>query len=182
MPLARPHQPPYPYRTTVDYLRLAGEIITLFTGILFFFTNVSAWPQPHPAWTLLSLHLFNLFNVGHTPWHLEFPQPGLRPMPLHWEHRVLTTGPSGKAPSTSLPSTVHSTLVLTPPLSPAPSPPPDQRLVHEEMPWSELSLHRRLLPAALVRRGPWGGSFWVRKVGLRGTSSRFGGGGVCDSY
>lgn len=37
-------QPPYPYRTTVDYLRLAGEIITLFTGILFF-TSVSAWPR-----------------------------------------------------------------------------------------------------------------------------------------
>lgn len=34
-------QPPYPYTTTVDYLRLAGEIITLLTGILFFFTNVS---------------------------------------------------------------------------------------------------------------------------------------------
>lgn len=34
-------QPPYPYITTVDYLRLAGEIITLLTGILFFFTNVS---------------------------------------------------------------------------------------------------------------------------------------------
>ncbi|KAM7051603.1 transient receptor potential cation channel subfamily V member 4 isoform 2-T4 [Molossus nigricans] len=32
--------PPYPYRTTVDYLRLAGEIITLFTGVLFFFTNI----------------------------------------------------------------------------------------------------------------------------------------------
>ncbi|XP_065502385.1 transient receptor potential cation channel subfamily V member 4 isoform X4 [Caloenas nicobarica] len=32
--------PPYPYTTTVDYLRLAGEIITLLTGILFFFTNV----------------------------------------------------------------------------------------------------------------------------------------------
>uniref|UniRef100_A0A8C8WSV0 Transient receptor potential cation channel subfamily V member 4 n=1 Tax=Panthera leo TaxID=9689 RepID=A0A8C8WSV0_PANLE len=32
--------PPYPYRTTVDYLRLAGEIITLLTGILFFFTNI----------------------------------------------------------------------------------------------------------------------------------------------
>ncbi|KAM5239135.1 transient receptor potential cation channel subfamily V member 4 isoform 3-T3 [Ctenodactylus gundi] len=32
--------PPYPYRTTVDYLRLAGEAITLFTGVLFFFTNV----------------------------------------------------------------------------------------------------------------------------------------------
>ncbi|KAM8797633.1 transient receptor potential cation channel subfamily V member 4 [Eudromia elegans] len=32
--------PPYPYSSTVDYLRLAGELITLLTGILFFFTNV----------------------------------------------------------------------------------------------------------------------------------------------
>ncbi|XP_019362869.1 PREDICTED: transient receptor potential cation channel subfamily V member 4 [Gavialis gangeticus] len=32
--------PPYPYTTTIDYLRLAGEVITLFTGVLFFFTNV----------------------------------------------------------------------------------------------------------------------------------------------
>uniref|UniRef100_A0ABM5F2N8 Transient receptor potential cation channel subfamily V member 4 isoform X1 n=2 Tax=Pogona vitticeps TaxID=103695 RepID=A0ABM5F2N8_9SAUR len=32
--------PPYPYITTTDYLRLAGEITTLFTGILFFFTNL----------------------------------------------------------------------------------------------------------------------------------------------
>nr|XP_056715197.1 transient receptor potential cation channel subfamily V member 4 [Euleptes europaea] len=32
--------PPYPYITTTDYLRLAGEIVTLFTGVLFFFTNV----------------------------------------------------------------------------------------------------------------------------------------------
>ncbi|XP_075754957.1 transient receptor potential cation channel subfamily V member 4 isoform X2 [Pelodiscus sinensis] len=32
--------PPYPYTTTIDYLRLAGEIITLFTGVLFFFTNL----------------------------------------------------------------------------------------------------------------------------------------------
>ncbi|KAM4856340.1 transient receptor potential cation channel subfamily V member 4 isoform X4 [Urocitellus parryii] len=32
--------PPYPYRTTMDYLRLAGEVITLFTGVLFFFTNI----------------------------------------------------------------------------------------------------------------------------------------------
>uniref|UniRef100_A0A8B9TQ40 Transient receptor potential cation channel subfamily V member 4 n=1 Tax=Anas platyrhynchos TaxID=8839 RepID=A0A8B9TQ40_ANAPL len=36
--------PPYPYTTTIDYLRLAGEIITLLTGILFFFTNV-CWGQ-----------------------------------------------------------------------------------------------------------------------------------------
>ncbi|XP_015268723.1 PREDICTED: transient receptor potential cation channel subfamily V member 4 [Gekko japonicus] len=32
--------PPYPYITTTDYLRLAGEIVTLFTGVLFFFTNI----------------------------------------------------------------------------------------------------------------------------------------------
>ncbi|KAG8455724.1 hypothetical protein GDO86_001783 [Hymenochirus boettgeri] len=32
--------PPYPYRTTADYLRLAGEAITLLTGIVFFFTNI----------------------------------------------------------------------------------------------------------------------------------------------
>ncbi|XP_062822654.1 transient receptor potential cation channel subfamily V member 4 [Anolis carolinensis] len=32
--------PPYPYVTTTDYLRLAGEIVTLFTGVLFFFTNI----------------------------------------------------------------------------------------------------------------------------------------------
>ncbi|XP_070807562.1 transient receptor potential cation channel subfamily V member 4 [Pituophis catenifer annectens] len=32
--------PPYPYTTTPDYLRLAGEIVTLFTGVLFFFTNI----------------------------------------------------------------------------------------------------------------------------------------------
>ncbi|XP_030075269.1 LOW QUALITY PROTEIN: transient receptor potential cation channel subfamily V member 4 [Microcaecilia unicolor] len=32
--------PPYPYKTMRDYLRLAGEIVTLCTGILFFFTNI----------------------------------------------------------------------------------------------------------------------------------------------
>uniref|UniRef100_A0A670ZY71 Transient receptor potential cation channel subfamily V member 4 n=1 Tax=Pseudonaja textilis TaxID=8673 RepID=A0A670ZY71_PSETE len=32
--------PPFPYTTTPDYLRLAGEIVTLFTGVLFFFTNI----------------------------------------------------------------------------------------------------------------------------------------------
>ncbi|XP_006894902.1 PREDICTED: transient receptor potential cation channel subfamily V member 4 isoform X5 [Elephantulus edwardii] len=32
--------PPYPYHTTMDYMRLAGEVITLFTGVLFFFTNI----------------------------------------------------------------------------------------------------------------------------------------------
>lgn len=141
MPLAP--QPPYPYLTTVDYLRLAGEIITLFTGVLFFFTNVSAWPPP------------------------SSPRPPC---------------PSPSSPSTSFSSVLlPSTLLLAPPLSHVPSRPPDQRLVHEEMPWSEFSLHRWLLPTTLVSRGPWGGSFWVRKVGLGGTSSRFGGGIGADS-
>lgn len=42
-------QPPYPYHTTVDYLRLAGEIITLLTGVLFFFNNVSTRPRHLPS-------------------------------------------------------------------------------------------------------------------------------------
>lgn len=57
-------QPPYPYRTTVDYLRLAGEVITLLTGVLFFLTNVSAWPPPrpvHPSPSLLSSSPFSSF-------------------------------------------------------------------------------------------------------------------------
>ncbi|OCT98171.1 transient receptor potential cation channel subfamily V member 4 [Xenopus laevis] len=32
--------PPYPYRTSMDYMRLAGEIITLLTGVVFFITNI----------------------------------------------------------------------------------------------------------------------------------------------
>lgn len=34
-------QPPHPYTTSSDYLRLAGEVITLASGIFFFLTNVS---------------------------------------------------------------------------------------------------------------------------------------------
>ena len=77
-----PPQPPYPYRTTVDYLRLAGEIITLLTGILFFFTNVSAWP---PTPTTLSSLLPSSFLLLHSlflppllslyPPSLLFPPP-----------------------------------------------------------------------------------------------------------
>ncbi|XP_018416477.1 PREDICTED: transient receptor potential cation channel subfamily V member 4 [Nanorana parkeri] len=33
-------KPPYPYNTTIDYLRLAGELLTLVTGIFFFFSNL----------------------------------------------------------------------------------------------------------------------------------------------
>ncbi|KAG9339567.1 hypothetical protein JZ751_023458 [Albula glossodonta] len=35
-----PSQPPYPYETSTDYLRLAGEVVTLFSGIFFFITNI----------------------------------------------------------------------------------------------------------------------------------------------
>lgn len=34
-------QPPHPYTTSSDYLRMAGEVITLASGIFFFLTNVS---------------------------------------------------------------------------------------------------------------------------------------------
>ena len=33
-----------------------------------------------------------------TSWHMELPQPGSNPCPLHWKHRVLTTGSPRKAP------------------------------------------------------------------------------------
>ena len=29
--------------------------------------------------------------------HVELPQPRTEPMPLHWQYRVLTTGPPGKS-------------------------------------------------------------------------------------
>ncbi|XP_034026135.1 transient receptor potential cation channel subfamily V member 4 [Thalassophryne amazonica] len=32
--------PPYPYTTSTDYLRMAGEIVTLASGIFFFLTNI----------------------------------------------------------------------------------------------------------------------------------------------
>ncbi|KAF3695818.1 Transient receptor potential cation channel subfamily V member 4 [Channa argus] len=32
--------PPYPYKTSSDYLRMAGEIVTLASGIFFFLTNI----------------------------------------------------------------------------------------------------------------------------------------------
>lgn len=34
-------QPPHPYTTSSDYLRMAGEVITLASGVFFFLTNVS---------------------------------------------------------------------------------------------------------------------------------------------
>ncbi|MBN3284713.1 TRPV4 protein, partial [Polyodon spathula] len=33
-------KPPYRYQSSTDYLRLAGECITLFTGVVFFLTNI----------------------------------------------------------------------------------------------------------------------------------------------
>uniref|UniRef100_A0A8D3DWU3 Transient receptor potential cation channel, subfamily V, member 4 n=1 Tax=Scophthalmus maximus TaxID=52904 RepID=A0A8D3DWU3_SCOMX len=33
-------RPPYPYKTYPDYLRMAGEIVTLASGIFFFLTNI----------------------------------------------------------------------------------------------------------------------------------------------
>ncbi|KAM8961564.1 transient receptor potential cation channel subfamily V member 4 [Pelodytes ibericus] len=33
-------KPPYPYKSTMDYMRLSGEVITLITGIVIFLTNM----------------------------------------------------------------------------------------------------------------------------------------------
>uniref|UniRef100_A0A674A1G4 Transient receptor potential cation channel, subfamily V, member 4 n=1 Tax=Salmo trutta TaxID=8032 RepID=A0A674A1G4_SALTR len=35
-----PTQPPYPYTTNTDYLRMVGEIVTLCSGVFFFLTNI----------------------------------------------------------------------------------------------------------------------------------------------
>ena len=42
----------------------------------------------------LFLFFFGFFWLFRT-WDL--PQPGIKPMPLNWEHGVLTSGPSGKS-------------------------------------------------------------------------------------
>lgn len=44
--LCRRSQPPHPYTTSSDYLRMAGEVITLASGIFFFLTNVSHVTDP----------------------------------------------------------------------------------------------------------------------------------------
>lgn len=44
-----PTQPPYPYTTNTDYLRMVGEIVTLCSGVFFFLTNVSfSFRLKHP--------------------------------------------------------------------------------------------------------------------------------------
>lgn len=119
-------QPPYPYTTTVDYLRLAGEIITLLTGIFFFFTNVSVVRQGGPP--------------------VEWPSP--RGLHARSDSRVTAPCPEDIVPAKQgLAPPGPSNLSLSP---------SDQRSVHEEVPRRELLLHRQLLPAALVRGEPPG--------------------------
>ena len=46
------------------------------------------------------LVLFFCFKIfGHTTRHVgsQFPDQGIEPTPLPWEHGVLTTGPPGKS-------------------------------------------------------------------------------------
>jgi len=38
-----------------------------------------------------------IFWPGHTACGILVPRPGLKPMPLPWKHRVLTTGSLGKS-------------------------------------------------------------------------------------
>ena len=44
---------------------------------------------------LINLDFF--FFFCHTMRHADLPQPGIKPVPLHWEQGVLTTGPPGKS-------------------------------------------------------------------------------------
>lgn len=44
-------QPPHPYTTSSDYLRMAGEVITLASGIFFFLTNVSRLMASGGGWS-----------------------------------------------------------------------------------------------------------------------------------
>lgn len=50
-------QPPYPYTTSSDYLRMAGEVITLASGIFFFLTNVSGYAVTPDLFPLSAPHL-----------------------------------------------------------------------------------------------------------------------------
>lgn len=94
-------QPPYPYITTVDYLRLAGEIITLLTGILFFFTNVSVARRGGPP-------------VG------QSSPPGLH---ARSDSRATAPCPEASAPAVMPPGhrdpAVKGLAPLTPPTSPS---------------------------------------------------------------
>ena len=40
---------------------------------------------------------FFFFWPYHMTWEILVFQPGIKPMPLHWKHEVLTTGPLGKS-------------------------------------------------------------------------------------
>lgn len=178
-------QPPYPYRTTADYLRLAGEAVTLFTGVLFFFTNVSPWLRPAcPSSCFSSPTLFSFPLAPPSCFYFPFSSATFSNpvLPLS----AFSSFPNGRAHRRfsvprCLPFFSPFGSLLSPPLctpagptcSHASSSLPDQRLVHEEMPWREFSLHRWLFPATLVSRGPglaasaWGRWRWA------GTSSRF---------
>lgn len=89
-----------------------------------------------------------------SPRPLPSSAPSSKPAP---SFSAFPSFPNRKEPVIwSLPPSLLSPPLCTPTistlLSPASSPLPDQRLVHEEMPRSEFSLHRWLLPATLVSR------------------------------
>ena len=52
--------------------------------------------SPHPLQHLLFVDFF--FGCAVQQAESQFPDQGLKPCPLHWEHRVLTTGLPGKFP------------------------------------------------------------------------------------
>ena len=70
------------------------------SNILIFFLNY------------ILFYLFNLFTCLHqvlvVAWRIQFPDQGSNPGHLHWEYRVLATGPPGKSQGFNLLNHVFS--------------------------------------------------------------------------
>ena len=51
---------------------------------------------------MLELGLKFIFGLWHVACGILVPQPVIEPVPLHWKHGVLTTGPAGKSCKTQI--------------------------------------------------------------------------------
>lgn len=80
---------------------------TYIISLLYYYPNTK--PQSSCKTSDKSLHFFSLFFWLHlAPWELSVPQPETEPVPLPWEHRILTTGRPGESHFTSLQASISS--------------------------------------------------------------------------
>ena len=68
------------------------ELLSLFVSVTLFCPN-RLQKLVKPAF----FFFFNIFWLHPTACGISVPQPGLKPVPLHWQLRVLTTGLPGKS-------------------------------------------------------------------------------------